>query len=60
VFRGGEEAPVADCGSGSHLHHQRGEGKVKGKAISLEKFWRRCSSRMAVSGGGGCDAPAVP
>jgi hypothetical protein len=37
AFRGGEEAPVANGGGGRHLQHQRAEGKVRGKAIWLEK-----------------------
>jgi hypothetical protein len=44
---------MADGSGGRHLQHQRGEGKVRGKAIWSERAWRRCSPRMVVSGGGG-------
>jgi hypothetical protein len=60
AFWGDKEAPVADGGGGRHLQHQRNKGKVRGKAIWSKKTWRRCSPRTMVSGGGGCDAPAVP
>jgi hypothetical protein len=45
---------MANGSGGRHLQHQRGEGKVRGKAIWSEKAWRRCSPRMVVSGGDGC------
>jgi hypothetical protein len=60
VVGGDKEALVADGGGGRHLQHQRGEGKVRGKAIWSEKAWMRCSPQMAVSGGVGCGAPTVP
>jgi hypothetical protein len=60
AFWGDEEAPVADGGVGRHLQHQRGDGKVRWKAIWPEKAWRRCSPRMAVSGDVSCGAPTVP
>jgi hypothetical protein len=60
ALRGGEEASVADDGGGRHLQHQRGEEKVRGKAIWLEKAWRRCSPRMGVSGGVSCGTLMVP